>query len=114
MTNEEIEKRFMFDLEIGMFKRRKESVDNIISFVGYKTASCTSIIKIRIILMKYGYKINKYSDYFECMYKFNRASIDIDTKNKILYTERVMGNYNDLINKRNYNKLPDYIKRYRL
>jgi len=122
MTNEEIEKRFLFDLEMGVFKTSSydyfhiKSDENAIAFIEYYRRSTENVAKIMYILRKNGFKVDRYtSDSFRDLDDDSRAIIVIGRQRK-LFTKIICDisvSYKELVG--SYcNKIPDYIKEYKL
>jgi len=102
MTNEEIEKRFLLDLEMGLFKT--EPCTDIIPFFDCNSYNAT---KLRKILLKNGYLDR--TEYEVMSLDKNTAinQIDIFSETKSFY---VSSNLEFSF----MNKFPDYIEEYSL
>jgi len=104
MSNEEIEKRFLFDLEMGIFKcLHSESHPKIISFINVKFLNKANSKLIRLLenIGFVSYYINLPSEI--------DSLIEINTEDK---TFNVGKGY--LFNVFNYNEIPYYISQYQL
>jgi len=100
MTNEEIRKRFKFDLEIGMFK--KDYPFESITFHGYYKETA----KLIKLLIDSGYE-GIIANNLENKHNGELYRTQIDVSNK-----KILAIYWTLTE--NYNLLPDYIKEYEI
>jgi len=104
MTNQEIEKRFLFDLEMRVFKcLHHETHPKIIVFKNTKERD-KSRFKLLRILEKIGFK-----SYYINIPSRNIVLFEIDIEDKSF---NVSKGY--IYNVFNYNEIPDYINRYKL
>jgi len=101
MTNEEILKRFEFDLRMGRFK----SVNNlkVKNVYAFRLARLSEFLLLSKILDKLGFTSNN----FQPMHTNKGISIKVD--DKIYWTYQIdLNEIND-----DENKLPEYCKRYK-
>ena len=96
MTNEEIEKRFLFDLEMGVFKKHIPLIKNIDQPV-YTFITSDKILKLLNLLENIGYtQISKIN---------NPILVAINTKRKIYGPMSIE-------TEERYNEIPNYISQY--
>jgi len=103
MTNEEIEKRFLFDLETGIFERYNYRYDNnIVSFVSNENNRHMLVILDKL-LQNIGGKP------FESHYSLqDKIAVDVNVISKKYYF------YSEILTCPPYEEIPDYIKDYQL
>jgi len=108
MTNEDIEKRFLFDLEMGVFKtadtKDERYNDRIIVFINNKERSIMKLIRL---LYSINYKKRNFS-YVED----SSMIVIIDKANKTFKIESLSNSF--YYDTPNTNELPNYIKEYRI
>jgi len=117
MTNEEIEKRFLFDLEMGRFKCINFNNRGDIFF----NRSIFSF-KLLTLLKNIGYTIDEDScdiniDYLKKSLESRETYISVYKKYDNIYDVFEWGYIEDDIKKNNpeyFNKIPDYVKDYKL
>jgi len=103
MTNEEIEKRFLFDLNMGVFRCINGDYPTVIRFIERKRDK--SRFRLISILDNLGFERNEYH-----LSPRNMIIVTISTRNK-KYNIR----NNEYLNPDwYYNKVPDYVKRYKI
>jgi len=121
MTNEEIEKRFLFDLEMNMFNKieiysmRDNEYRYVVAFTEQRLNHTKNIEKIIKFLEKNGYILDEINSYdFKYMDETKRAIVIIDVDRKTFMRDmNSYETYSGLISL-SYNYIPDYIRVYRL
>jgi len=111
MTNEEIEKRFKFDLEMELFKTDPSYEDKVISFKDFNSYSPNNVNNLISILRNMSYETLELNEY---SHSFTKNLLMINTKFKIYmirYSRDPQLNY--LEKEGLINQIPDYIKEYK-
>jgi len=110
MTNEEIRKRFEFDLKMGLFKNRSRFAGGEFRFCGYLEDS----IKFLNLLIDSGYLCSMSEDTFKNMIRtYNSADTEKLCKIDIVPSDKIVLSVNRSFEKED-NPFPDYIKEYKV
>jgi len=119
MTNQEIEKRFLFDLEMGYFKNYDKGNTSLIYFDIYTYADLITLCKI---LISNGYNLDRNaSDFTDLLLSQLFISTHVLYKVPICIKTKYFAIHDmEKVDKRFYdkdvffNELPEYINEYRL
>jgi len=109
MTNKEIEKRFLFDLEMGAFT---QYTDTMI----FHNRNYLDELQMKLLLKNIGFKSDNtlYVIFGHRLYETTRSkpSIMINTKSKAFSNRNIHVTADDY--EKYFNELPDYIKEYKV
>ena len=109
MTNHEIEKRFLFDLEMGVFTQYNDTVI-------FNNRHYLDELTMKLLLKNIGFRIDNtlYVVFGHRLYETTRCkpSIMVNLKSKIFSNNSLYVTADDY--EKYFNELPDYIKEYKV
>jgi len=104
MTNEEIAKKFLFEVEMGLFGKYNDSIKIM--------GKSKEIDKVEKILVENGYSKNEPITNLYYLFEFDTYSILTLSTELKKYYRTYLKNVKYLESYMSYNHLPDYIKDY--